>query len=98
MHVCVGGLEGSEANCRQTPIGRDSWSSSAIVFMGYFPPHLLTNTLCSFGGLFSAGNFKQIFNPQSWAFHQSLVDRYGGVAKIYGVFGVSKLHYNITSS
>lgn len=47
-------------------------------------------------GLISAGNFKQIFNPQSWAFHQSLVDQYGGVVKIYGAFSVRKLQRNIT--
>jgi cytochrome P450 len=38
------------------------------------------------------GNFKQIFNPQSWAFHQSLVDQYGGVAKIYGTFADIQLY------
>ena len=48
-------------------------------------------------GLVLAGNFKQMFNPQSWAFHQNLVDQYGGIAKIYGTFAVSKLHYNIAN-
>jgi hypothetical protein len=42
---------------------------------------LLTNCI--------TGNFKQVFNTQSWAFHQNLVDQYGGVAKIRGAFGVS---------
>jgi len=48
----------------------------------------LIDMLCSLVD-YSAGNFKQVFNPQSWAFHQNLVDHYGGVAKTYGAFGVS---------
>ena len=50
----------------------------------------LIEMLVSLAG-YVAGNFKQIFNPQSWAFHRNLVDHYGGVAKIYGTFGVSRI-------
>jgi len=41
---------------------------------------------------FSSGNFSQFFDTQSWAFHRTLVEKYGGVAKIYGVFGDQQLY------
>ena len=36
-----------------------------------------------------AGNLAQIFDPQGWEFHKNLVDTFGGVIKLQGLFGVS---------
>src|SRR6267154_5153305 len=35
------------------------------------------------------GNLGQLFNAKGMEFHQNLVDRYGGMVKVYGFFGVS---------
>lgn len=35
------------------------------------------------------GNLGQLFNPKGLEFHQNLVNRYGGMVKVYGFFGVS---------
>jgi hypothetical protein len=35
-----------------------------------------------------AGNFGQVFNPQGWDFHRRLVDTFGGVIKLQGLWGV----------
>ncbi|KAF8883812.1 cytochrome P450 [Infundibulicybe gibba] len=38
------------------------------------------------------GNLGQLFNPKGLAFHQALVDRFGGMVKVYGFFGDEQLY------
>ncbi|KIJ63847.1 hypothetical protein HYDPIDRAFT_29197 [Hydnomerulius pinastri MD-312] len=37
------------------------------------------------------GNLRQVFHPYGWDFHQMLADRYGPIAKFYGIFGRRQL-------
>ena len=38
------------------------------------------------------GNFGQIYNKDGWAFHDEIREKYGGVFKVNGLFGVG-IHY-----
>ncbi|KAF9445892.1 cytochrome P450 [Macrolepiota fuliginosa MF-IS2] len=38
------------------------------------------------------GNLGQLFSPKGLDFHQSLVDTYGGIVKVYGFFGDEQLY------
>ncbi|KAF8999694.1 cytochrome P450 [Cyathus striatus] len=38
------------------------------------------------------GNLGQLFNAKGLPFHQEIVDRYGGMAKVYGFFGDEQLY------
>ncbi|PPQ83855.1 hypothetical protein CVT25_000911 [Psilocybe cyanescens] len=40
----------------------------------------------------SIGNLGQLFNAKGLPFHQSLVDMYGGMVKVYGFFGDEQLY------
>ncbi|RXW23304.1 hypothetical protein EST38_g2537 [Candolleomyces aberdarensis] len=45
------------------------------------------------------GNLKQLFNSKGLPFHESLTDKFGGIAKVYGFFGLVKVLSNeITGS
>ncbi|KAH7928041.1 cytochrome P450 [Leucogyrophana mollusca] len=38
------------------------------------------------------GNVVQIFNPNAWAFHQMLAEKYGSIVKFHGFFGHRQLY------
>ncbi|TFK23745.1 cytochrome P450 [Coprinopsis marcescibilis] len=38
------------------------------------------------------GNLKQLFSPKGLPFHLEIVERYGGIAKVYGFFGDEQLY------
>jgi hypothetical protein len=38
--------------------------------------------------LINIGHLKRLFDPLGFAFHESLVENYGGVVKLNGLFGV----------
>ncbi|KAJ3828317.1 cytochrome P450 [Lentinula raphanica] len=38
------------------------------------------------------GNFKQLFNPNAWDFHEFLGKKYGSMARLHGPFGTTSLY------
>ncbi|KAJ3881565.1 cytochrome P450 [Lentinula edodes] len=38
------------------------------------------------------GNFKQVFNPGAWAFHELIAEKYGGMARLHGPWGTKSLY------
>ena len=45
-----------------------------------------------------AGNFGQMLNPQGWEFHRCLVDTFGGIIKVQGLWGVGPASVRSTLS
>ncbi|KAF8190414.1 cytochrome P450 [Mycena galopus ATCC 62051] len=41
---------------------------------------------------FWTGNLNQVFSPNAWAYHQGLVENYGGVIRINGLLGEKSLY------
>jgi hypothetical protein len=39
------------------------------------------------------GNLGQLFNAKGLEFHQNLVERYGGMVKVHGFFGVKAIKW-----
>ncbi|KAJ4474883.1 cytochrome P450 [Lentinula aciculospora] len=39
-----------------------------------------------------AGNFRQVFNPAAWGFHEFLAREYGSVVRIHGPFGTNHIY------
>lgn len=37
------------------------------------------------------GNLHQLFNKDGWGFHKHIVDTYGSVVKVHGLFGVNEI-------
>jgi len=44
------------------------------------------------------GNLGQLFNSKGLPFHQELVDRFGGMVKVYGFFGVGLSFFRCSHS
>jgi hypothetical protein len=49
---------------------------------------ILGNQLIASLNWYILGNLGQLFNAKGLPFHQQLADRYGGMVKVYGFFGV----------
>ncbi|KAJ3853442.1 cytochrome P450 [Lentinula lateritia] len=38
------------------------------------------------------GNFKQVFNPGAWGFHEFIAKKYGGMVRLHGPYGTKSLY------
>lgn len=61
----------------------ESWFKGTRSLKSYYP------NLKSLNYINWKGNLGQLFNAKGLPFHQQLVDRFGGMVKVYGFFGVS---------
>jgi len=73
-------------------IPQDSWSSTQLVVYGYA---YIRTELAQLFLTDTPGNLNQLYNPKGLEFHQHLSDRYGGMVKTYGFFGVCRFPFSI---
>ncbi|TFK40020.1 cytochrome P450 [Crucibulum laeve] len=71
-------------------VGAFLWSSWRIVRHFLFQTDL-DNIPGPPSQSFLTGNFKRVFNPNAWSFHQEIAEKYGSVVKIKAMFGENQL-------
>ncbi|KAJ3913334.1 cytochrome P450 [Lentinula edodes] len=59
-----------------------SWLTGADI--NWHSTHLLIK--------FFSGNFKQVFNPSAWGFHEFLAKKYGSIVRLQGPYGTKALY------
>ncbi|KAJ2919029.1 hypothetical protein MD484_g1463, partial [Candolleomyces efflorescens] len=62
------------------------------VLQRVFTKNPLDNIPGPSSGSFFAGHFEKLWSPNSWEFHKSLSEKYGGVVKLDGLFGAKTLY------